>query len=96
MDFRVEVTGPAIADLGEIVTYIAQDNREAALALGNHLLDVALSLAKDPQRGSPYRKFASVRKLTVRPYKIFYRVNESTRVVEVLRIWHSVRREPNL
>lgn len=32
MDFRVEVTGPAIADLAEIVTYIAQDNRAAAAA----------------------------------------------------------------
>jgi hypothetical protein len=25
MDFRVEITGPAIADLAEIVSYIAQD-----------------------------------------------------------------------
>ena len=96
MDFRVEVTDPAIADLGEIVTYIAQDNPEAASALGNHLLDAALSLGHTPQRGSPYRKLTGTRKLTVRPYKIFYRVNESTKVVEVLRIWHSARREPNL
>ena len=96
MDFRVEITDPAIADLAEIVTYIAQDKPEAASALGDHLLDVALSLAKDPQRGSPYQKLARVRKLTVRPYKIFYCVNESRKVVEVLRFWHSARREPNL
>ena len=96
MDFRVEVTDPAIVDLGEIVAYIAQDNPEAASALGNHLLDAALSLGHTPQRGSPYPKLPGTRKLTVRPYKIFYRVNESTKVVEVLRIWHSARREPNL
>jgi hypothetical protein len=36
MDFRVEVTKPAIVGLGEIVTYIARDNPEAASVLGNH------------------------------------------------------------
>ena len=29
MDFRVEITGRAIADLAEIVSYIAQDNHAA-------------------------------------------------------------------
>jgi plasmid stabilization system protein ParE len=44
MDFRVEIKEPAIADLAEIVSYIPQDNPDAARALGNHLLDAALSL----------------------------------------------------
>ena len=39
MDFRVEITDPAIADLAEIVSYIARDNPDAARALGNNLLD---------------------------------------------------------
>ena len=95
MDFRVEITDPAIADLAEIVSYIAQDNSEAAAALGNHLLD-ALGLAQTPHKGSPYPKLANIRKLTVRPYKIFYRVNESKKVIEVLRFWHSARPEPEL
>jgi plasmid stabilization system protein ParE len=30
MDFRVEITDPAIDDLAEIVSYIAQDNPDAA------------------------------------------------------------------
>lgn len=34
MDFRVEITGAAIADLAEIVSYIAQDNSAAAKVLG--------------------------------------------------------------
>lgn len=33
MDFRVEVKGTAIADLAEIVSYVAQDNPEAATKL---------------------------------------------------------------
>ena len=84
MDFRVEIKEPAIADLAEIVTYIAQDNPDAASALGNNLLDAALSLARTPDKGSPYPKLANIRKLTLRPYKIFYRVHETRKAVEVL------------
>jgi len=96
MDFRVEIKEPAIADLAEIVTYIVQDNPDAASALGNNLLDAALSLARTPDKGSPYPKLANIRKLTLRPYKIFYRVHETRKVVEVLRFWHSARTEPDL
>jgi plasmid stabilization system protein ParE len=96
MDFRVEITGPAIADLAEIVSYIARDNPVGAKALGENLLDAALSLAKTPFKGSPYPRLARVRKLTLPPFKIFYRVNDRTRDVEILRFWHSARREPKL
>jgi toxin ParE1/3/4 len=94
MDFRVEITDPAINDLAEIVSYIAQDKPDAASALGNHLLDSALNLAQTPHKGSPYRRIGSVRKLTVRLFKIFHRVNEAMRSVEILRFWHSARRDP--
>jgi len=96
MDFRVEIKDPAIADLAEIVSYIAQDNPNAATALGNNLLDAALSLAPTPYKGSRYQKLADIRKLTLRPFKIFYRVNETKKTVELLRFWHSARIEPDL
>lgn len=54
MDFRVEIKDPAIADLTEIVSYIALDNPDAATALGNNLLDAALNLAETPNKGSPW------------------------------------------
>ena len=96
MDFRVQIKDPAIADLAEIVSYIAQDSPKAATALGNNLLDAALSLAQTPHKGSPYQNLAGIRKLTLRPFKIFYRVDEARKVVEVLRFWHSARSEPKL
>ncbi len=71
MDFGVEITGPAIADLGEIVSYIARDNPAAAAVIGNNLLDASLSLAQMPYKGSPYRAIAGVRKLTMRRFKSF-------------------------
>jgi len=94
MDFRVEITGPAIRDLAEIVSYIAQDNPAAATSIGANLLDAALSLAKTPFKGTRYQKLAGVRKLTLSPFKIFYRVNDMNKSVQILRYWHSARRDP--
>ena len=94
MDFRVEITSPAIADLAEIVSYIAQDNPAAAKALGENLLDAAVGLGKTPFKGTRYPKLADVRKLTLPPFKIFYRVNDRMGDVQILRFWHSARRDP--
>jgi hypothetical protein len=44
-----------------------------------------------PYKGSRHEKLSGVRKLTFRPFKIFYRVHEERRVVEVLWFWHSAR-----
>jgi toxin ParE1/3/4 len=96
MDFRVEITDPAIDDLAETYLISLRATRMQASALGNHLLDAALCLAQTPYKGSPYRHIGNVRKLTVRPFKIFYRVNQATQSVEILRFWHSARREPKL
>jgi plasmid stabilization system protein ParE len=96
MDFRVEITGPALADLAEIVSFIAQDNPAAAKTVGDNLLDAALSLAKTPFKGTRFQKLAGVRKLTLPPFKIFYRVNDPTKAVQILRFWHSARHDPKL
>lgn len=96
MDFKVEIENTAIADLKEIVSYVAQNDPAAAELLANALLDTALSLAQAPCKGSQYRRLAGIRKLTLRPYKIYYRIDESRKLVQVLRFWHFARREPYL
>jgi plasmid stabilization system protein ParE len=50
MDFKVLITESAIADLKEIVEFVAQDDSGAATRLGEKLVDRALSLASMPQR----------------------------------------------
>jgi toxin ParE1/3/4 len=79
MDFRVKINATAVADLAAIVSYVAENNRDAATRLGNALLDAALSLPEAPFKGSRYPKFVGVRRITLRPYKIFYRVDETSR-----------------
>lgn len=56
MDFRVEISDPAIADLAEIVSYIAQDNPEAARGLGNNLLDAAPKSCRNAIQRQPLQE----------------------------------------
>jgi len=50
MDFKVLIADSAIADLKEIVEFVAEDNPEAASRLGEKLLAHALSLDSLPER----------------------------------------------
>lgn len=95
MDYKVGLTEAARHDLGAAVRFIAVDgqNPEAALRIGNELLDAALSLALFPRRGSPVRLRPGMRKLSHRYWLIFYQVNEAARTVEVVRVWDG-RKDP--
>jgi hypothetical protein len=44
MDFKVLIADSAIADLKEIVEFVAQDNADAATRLGEKLVERALKL----------------------------------------------------
>lgn len=78
MDFKVLIADSAIANLKEIVEFVAEDNREAALRLGEKLLAHALSLATMP----------------LPPFLIYYVCDESASVVNILHFWHGARQRP--
>jgi toxin ParE1/3/4 len=86
----------AIEDLEAAVRFIAKDNPDAALRVGNALIDSVAILENFPLLGSPYAKRSGVRKLVSRPYLIFYRFREKENLVDILRYWHGAQREPNL
>ena len=91
MDYKV-ILGPlAIADLEQIVRYVASRDPVAAGWLGTRLLDQAETLCRLPHRGGPVRRRPGVRKLVLRPYLIFYRTDDSARRVDVLRFWHGAQ-----
>jgi toxin ParE1/3/4 len=91
MDYRVIVSRPALRDLGEIARYIAQDRPQAALRVGEQLLALAESLAVRPGRGGLFHARPGVRRLISPPYLVTYRIDETQRVVYVLRFWHAKR-----
>lgn len=95
MDYRVILSRPALADLGEIARYIAGDNPTAAEHVGLELVALAESLAQLPRRGGVMRMRPSTRRLVQAPYLVTYRIDEMQRVVYVLRFWHAKRDPQN-
>ena len=86
----------AIADLGTIVTYIAQDNRPAAETLGRLIFERTRMIAEFPQAGRmvPEERNPNVREIIVEPYRIIYELNANGQTVDVLRVWHAARGTP--
>ncbi|MBI2514017.1 MAG: type II toxin-antitoxin system RelE/ParE family toxin [Opitutae bacterium] len=95
MDYKVGLSAEARNDLRAAVRFIAMEGKspDAALRLGNELLDAALSLALFPRRGAPVRRRPGMRKLSHRHWLVFYQVNEVTHWVEIVRIWDG-RKDP--
>jgi toxin ParE1/3/4 len=94
MDFKVLIADSAIADLKEIVEFVAQDNPDAALRLGEKLVDRASSLSTMPQRFPFHDRRRRIRKMLVPPFLIFYTCDEAGGVVNILHFWHGARRSP--
>ena len=94
MGYQVGLTDAAIEDLRGAVRFLAEKNSEAALRLGEEILDAALSLALLPRRGAPVRRRPGMRKLSHRYFLIFYQVNEADQWVEIVRIWDG-RKDPS-
>ena len=96
MDYQVILSPLALDDLEQIVTYVAQDDPTAAEGLGHRLLDHAETLRRLPHRGGNVTQRPEIKKLVLRPYLIFYRIDESARRVEVLRFWHGAQNPDRL
>jgi addiction module RelE/StbE family toxin len=87
---KVRWTRPALNDLLEAQTYIAQHHPQAAQAVAQRLWDAARGLVDHPQIGRPGHA-AGTREWAVpnTPYLIVYRLRHDT--IEILRLWHGRR-----
>jgi toxin ParE1/3/4 len=90
VEFKVILTPQALADLQEILAYIAQDNPVAAQKLHEELRREAFSLKTFPLRGARVKAYAGVRFLVCGNYLIVYWVKDH-QVVQILRFWHAAR-----
>jgi toxin ParE1/3/4 len=98
MDYEIAWTEPAIADLEAIVRYLARRSQNAAETVRAAILSHIETLARFPFIGPVYAPARSSRihEIVCQSYRIFYRVNEARRRVEILTIWHAARGEPYL
>ncbi|MCF3648959.1 type II toxin-antitoxin system RelE/ParE family toxin [Synoicihabitans lomoniglobus] len=97
MDYRVILAAqPELRDLREIARFIAQDSPAAAERGGHELLNLAESLTVLPSRGVRIRSRPGARRRLSVPYLVVYRVDETARVVKILRFWHAKRNPDEL
>ena len=96
MAFEILFTEDSLNDLEAILDYIRADDPEAALHFGNALLDHIELLAVFPHIGAPVEQREQVRKVLHTPIRIYYRIDEKRKTVEILHFWHSARQEPLL
>jgi len=94
MGHKVIFSSQSNRDLGRIVEFLALKNPSAAERLGNALVDHALLLGKMPHLGAPVQARPQIRRLFHRPWVlIYYRIDDRTQVVEIVRFW-DVRQNP--
>jgi toxin ParE1/3/4 len=98
MDFKIVWTEPAIQNLREITAYISQDNPSAAVKLGAELFRHVEVLETFPFIGPAYPRGSGkeIREIIFRKYRIFYRVREDRKLVEILTVWHGAQDNPAL
>ncbi len=95
MAFKIILTERSLNDLEDILDYIGADNPEAAARFGEALLKHTEMLAIFPHIGALVNQREKVRKVLHTPVRIYYRIDEERRIVEILHFWHTARQEPN-
>ena len=94
MEFKVLIAESAIADLKEIVEFVAQDDQDAAARVGEKLIAHAMRLTTMPARFPIHDSGRGIRKMSLSPFVIFYTADDREGVVNVLHFWHGARRPP--
>jgi len=98
MGHQVIWTDEAIADLRQLVAFIARDNPAAAVKLGEEIIRKSMLLAAHPRLGRMLResKHEALREIIVRPYRLIYEIDDTSSTVRVRVLWHGARQEPKL
>jgi plasmid stabilization system protein ParE len=95
---RVILTAGALRDLEDIAQYVHQHSPQNAAPVAETVLDAIDSLALMPARyrrvGKSRRRGSPVHAMVVRPFVVYFRVEDTPAVVYILTIRHGSRRQP--
>ena len=91
---RLRYSRRALAQIDEVISYIARDDPRAAAAFGERVHALAQLLTRYPSIGRP-ADLDEIRTVSLRPYpyRLFYKVLAETDEVRILRVRH-MRRAP--
>jgi len=96
--YRVNITAEALADLEQISSYISHNSPRNAAAFIERILDSVDALNILPTRhkivGRSRRTGSRVHSMVVRPYIVYYRVEEGPGAVFILTVRHGRRKQP--
>jgi plasmid stabilization system protein ParE len=99
-EYRVRITHQAMEDIESIREFISQDSPLNASKMIARLFDAFDSLEQFPHRTVTEIQVARlnfpVRSIVVRPYIIYFWVDESENVVVIRHIRHGARRPPDV
>ena len=98
MDYRIVWSKSALADLRDLVRFIAVDDPAVARRFGDRIVSKVETLRPFPRMGRmvPEYRDDEVRELILSPYRIIYEVDDDQAVLSVLRVWHGARGKPEL
>ncbi|RYD43959.1 MAG: type II toxin-antitoxin system RelE/ParE family toxin [Verrucomicrobiaceae bacterium] len=93
MAFRIVWSDTALADLRDLIRYIARDDRQVAKRFGDLIIAKLDSLQTFPRIGKivPEYREDRLRELILPPYRIVYEIEDDSMVISILRIWHGAR-----
>ena len=96
--YNVHFLQEALDDLEEIILYIVQSSRTAALRMHDEIMEKAADLSMFPKRGRPVPDVkmskAGYRMLLVKPYIAFYRIIGCN--IYIYRVVHGATNYPML
>ena len=98
MAYRLSWAPTARQDLRELVTYIAEDDRQAAGRFAKGVFQSIERLRQFPQSGRVVPEFddPTIRELIKPPCRVVYLVNTGAETVGIARVWHAARGIPEL
>ncbi|MFZ4116835.1 MAG: type II toxin-antitoxin system RelE/ParE family toxin [Chthoniobacterales bacterium] len=88
MGYALRLTSRAVKNLAEIVDYICRNDPDAAFRFEEALLKKADLLTLHPEVGVVVKRRVGVRYIPYRSYLIFYRIDDISKKIEILRFWH--------
>ena len=92
--YKVIVAPRAWEDFFEIFEFISLDKPDAAAGFCDSLLSHVEILATFPHLGVTSSRRKDVRSILHTPVRIYYRLDETRDLVEVVHFWHTARQRP--
>ncbi|HXE55994.1 MAG TPA: type II toxin-antitoxin system RelE/ParE family toxin [Tepidisphaeraceae bacterium] len=96
--YRIVLTAEALSDLQSIASHIRKHSPQNSASVAKTILDSIDSLASMRSRfkreGTSRKRGTPVHSMVVRPFIVYYRVEQSPAAVYVLNVRHGSRRPP--